>query len=231
MDLVDLREACEAGRSYRYLAREMPQVAARYLQWTKLLKSLYRPKDHDEPRSVTLLVGLTGTGKTRNAVRVLREQVADDSEKTWYQMPKGNGGGGVWFDGYDGEDYVLLDEFKGKLSGWPLDLLLAMLHEYPEKTPVKHGFVWWNPRVILVTTNHYPWEWYDYGNRYVETVERRFTKVLLFEKDGDAPLDITATSRWKRPPATASSSNLVSWNQVATPWARARADTGNVRRI
>lgn len=48
--------------------------------------------------------GETGSGKTREAVRLCREQFAGD----WVMLDITKG----WFDGYDGQKAVILDDFR-----------------------------------------------------------------------------------------------------------------------
>lgn len=127
----------------------------------------------DGRRKVCLYVGSTGTGKTKAAY----EQYPD-----LYELPI-NSKGDLWFDGYQGEDTVLFDEFKGAL---PLDALLKLLDPYYiRKVPIKCSFTWFNPKRIIVTSNFHPEKWYDYTGReeHQLALRRRFDEVIFFGKN------------------------------------------------
>lgn len=65
---------------------------------------------------------------------------------------------GVWFDGYRGEEVILLDEFKGQI---PLQRLLALLDPYPLRVDTKHGTVAARWKMVLIVSNSHPKDWYE----------------------------------------------------------------------
>ena len=71
---------------------------------------------------VTVLWGSTGTGKTR----FVHDQIMDS---TFWQP-----GDYQWFDGYNGQDIVLFDDYRGE---YPLPMLLRLLDRYPLQLPIK----------------------------------------------------------------------------------------------
>lgn len=111
---------------------------------------------------VILLVGPTGVGKTRFVV----DQAGDRELYVW--------GGDRWFDGYVGQDLVLLDDFEG--HGINYKFLLRLLDRYPMRVPVKGSFVEWHPRKIYITSNQRPetWRW-DPPQYDVSALLRRIT--------------------------------------------------------
>lgn len=94
---------------------------------------------------VTVLWGLTGTGKTR----FVHDQIMDS---TFYQP-----GDYQWFDGYTGQDIVLFDDYRGE---YELPMLLRLLDRYPLRLPIKGGFTKWAPKKIYITSNQKPMFWY-----------------------------------------------------------------------
>lgn len=135
------------------------------------------------PRTIILNYGATGTGKTRFAY---------DSYPNLFELPVGKD---IWFDGYHGQAHVLIDEFDGHIGLSPA--LKIFDNYYVRHVPIKGGFVWWNPQVIIVTSQSHPSTWYSgfskgatpkEGNsdRYEQerALRRRFTEIRSFNRDG-----------------------------------------------
>ena len=100
---------------------------------------------------VRVIFGDTGTGKTRAALDGLRRLGSVCRVTHW--------GPGA-FDGYDGQDSIIFDEFAGQP---PLSELLTWLDVYPVDLPARYrsrpaAFV----RVVLCT-NAAPWTWYPHA--------------------------------------------------------------------
>lgn len=85
----------------------------------------------------------------------------------------------MWFDGYEGQENVLFDDFHGGV--FKLPYLLKLLDRYPMRVPVKGGFVQWKPRRIFITSNIDPDLWFSNANReHVAALNRRFTETFYF---------------------------------------------------
>ncbi len=120
-----------------------------------------------------LLVGKTGLGKTR--------WVYDNwLSKSFWRLPAVTTS--CWFDGYQGQTHVLLDDFAGAQSKISVSLLLQLLDGYSQRMPVKGGFCGWNPVHIAITSNLHPNLWYQWSTRMTQykALERRFTVVKEF---------------------------------------------------
>jgi hypothetical protein len=163
--------------SMRELLGEHAGILARYLKFTDRLRAVTMPKLRDTPPRVHILCGEPGVGKTR----FVYDAIKDDPDD-FYRLPVGSG---LWFDGYDGQANVLLDEFAGRMNKVELAFLLQLLDRYPVSAPVKGAFVWWYPKVIYITTNYRPCDWYDWTNRLTsfQALKRRITHVSIY-KDG-----------------------------------------------
>lgn len=173
-DLQEYYEMVKEGKSDRELAEHDFGVFARTLKATDRIRLATRPIITEE-REVILLCGQTRAGKTRWAY---------DNYPHLYEMPIGKD---VWMDGYQGEEVVLLDEFEGQM---PLNSALKLLeHYYVRRVPVKGSFVWFNPKIIIVTANIMPAQWYDFNNRKEkeEALRARFSKIYYY-KDGKEPI-------------------------------------------
>lgn len=161
-DLEQLAELARTGVRKRHAFEELPSSYMRHHKAYAHVLTLYKPKAVE--REVILLIGPPGVGKTR--------YVHDNHEEFW-QTPLQKE---MWFDGYDGEDVALIDDFQGQM---PLTLLLQLLDRYVVQVPIKGGFTWWTPKKIYVTSNYEISEWYDYTNRpnARAALERRFSEI------------------------------------------------------
>jgi len=144
---------------------------ARFVRAIQRLRTLLPPKRSGYPL-VLLLVGTAGCGKTKNCY--------DQYPDLWEPPIQTGKTDQTWFDGYIGQREVLLDEFEGHL---PLNSLLKILDRYLRQVPVKHGFTWFNPEIIMLTANSHPSTWYDFSNRKEKEIalRRRISRVMNFD--------------------------------------------------
>jgi len=198
-DRVELFEMVKAGKTQREIADLNPSAYMGNYKAIDRLVSMNKPTAR--PREVRLLYGEPGTGKTRYVL---------DRHPNAYVIPVTTTGG-LWFDGYDGHDVALIDDFDGQI---PLIQFLRVLHEYPEQLPIKGGFVWWNPSIIYITSNYTIRHWYEgkdgtgWNNREpsYHALERRISQQLFFplqmeepeaaQGQGDGPEDHLGEMGW-----------------------------------
>jgi len=140
-----------------------------YATKLKMLEYLHakRPRDLMECDGIPhqWIYGPPGTGKSRMA----RDQnagafIKDPTEK--------------WWDGYDAEDTVIIDDFDkfqvkqgGDMKRW--------LDRYPFQAEVKGGMELIRPKVIIVTSQYHPNEIWD-DEKTVDAIMRR---VKLLDAD------------------------------------------------
>lgn len=72
-----------------------------------------------------------------------------------YSKPKG-----AWWDGYNGQKTILLDDFYGDIRH---SELLNILDPYPLNLPVKGGFIYAQYDTVIITSNNPPDRWYKFG--------------------------------------------------------------------
>ena len=140
--------------------------------------------------------GSTETGKSRHCY---------DKYPGLYEVVTNSNGGSYWFDGYEGEDVILFDDFRG--SSCKLHEMLRYLDGYARQVPVKGGFVWLNHSVVLITTNEHPSEWYFKGDpdreqKLAPLLSRlgvggsggRDGRIVFFPKDAPVPASSSSSS-------------------------------------
>ena len=125
--------------------------------------------DRDEP-AVYLRVGPPGTGKTR----WMDEQFGTDG---WVFAPDNTG---RWFDGCDRDVICFDDVERGQIP--PMATWKKLTDRYGGPMPTKGGFIYWKPKVIVVTSNSTPREWWpDASDFDIGAVERRIKEITVVE--------------------------------------------------
>lgn len=165
-DVEDFARAIRSGANNESLLDEFPVQCARFPRFVPFVRATVNPGLRSE-LEVELHWGATGTGKTYSAFHKYPDL---------WSVPASDQ---VWYDGYDGQQVVLLDEFAGQMK---LDLLLRVLDRYPLQVPVKGSFVWFRPSRIIVTSNSHPFAWYQWSKREEKcfALLSRFTKIYKY---------------------------------------------------
>ena len=118
-------------------------------------EALFRFDSQNKPKVKPFVIwfaGPTGCGKTRTAYE---EAIARGT--VWISPASKM----EWFDGYDGHDTAIFDDFRA--SGNRFSYILRIIDRYPMDVPVKGGFVYWNPKYIVFTCPRTPSE--EFVNR------------------------------------------------------------------
>jgi len=186
----DLDDACKLikdGKSIRAVADEHPGTYCRYHKGLEKLQQLLAD-DRDENVDVCLLYGPTGAGKTRSVMDL-------DSEDNPVFKKDGTD---QWFDGYNGESVLLIDDFAGGRSKIPLSFLLNLLDRYAVRLPVKGSFTKLRAHSILITTNIHPRLWYDYTHReeHYRALKRRIGEIMYYPGHDEESYSVTPKSFW-----------------------------------
>lgn len=125
-------------------------------------------------REVWVFWGDTGTGKSRRAwdEAGLDAFPKEPTTKFW--------------DGYRGQENVVIDEFRGVIE---ISHLLRWLDRYPVSVEAKHGAVEFRARRLWITSNLSPADWYPNADEETKAaLRRRFKGVVHFAK-GLAPFE------------------------------------------
>ncbi len=99
------------------------------------------------PPSILILVGAPDLGKSRLAREI--------PTKGWWKKPALKTD---WWDGYCGEQTIILDDFYGQI---PYSELIDLLDGYPKQVQTKGGFVMLENTTWIITSNKFPTEWYS----------------------------------------------------------------------
>lgn len=161
-DLQALKETLDSGVALSTVADEHFGSFLRYEKSIRSYSNLRRPS-RTWKTEIVVYWGPTGTGKTRRAMEL-------SNGNAWIYSSDG------WFDGYDGDENVIFDDFGG--HEFKLTYLLKLLDRYPMRVRVKGGFVSWVPRKIFITSNHRPEDWYQNASHlHREALMRRLETI------------------------------------------------------
>lgn len=121
------------------------------------------------PRSfkteVNVLIGPPGCGKSRHAYETTKDS-------STYYKPRGE-----WWDGYIGQENVIIDDFYGWIK---YDELLRICDRYPLKVPVKGSYVEFTSKKVYITSNTHYNEWYKFDNYDPSALMRRVTSYRFW---------------------------------------------------
>lgn len=139
-DLQSFKESVDEGDTEIEVAEKHFGVWGSHPELYHRYRRLRAEKLSREVR-VVFLWGEPGTGKTRGVFESYPD-VWINSDPTLQ-----------WFDGYNGEETVLLDDYRGGASD---AFILKVLDRYPLQVPVKGGFRPWLPTTIFISSNADP---------------------------------------------------------------------------
>lgn len=169
---TDLDQVYDAVKTGSTRAEIGDAFKGTYLRYKRSIDQLLREvaqtiRDPANETNVIVYWGSTGAGKTR---------------KVWEAHPHETiycHTGERWFDGYQGQEIALFDDFDG--SVFKLTYFLRLLDRYPMKVPIKGDYVEWNPKTIYITSNKAPEEWYSNASEeHKAALLRRLTTVECF---------------------------------------------------
>lgn len=165
----DILQFVEAVKTASTDAQLVEGFARQFLQYSKAIDRIRNA--YIVPRSWemdnTVYWGPSGSGKTRRATQEAGNDV--------YFVSKGDGNQVTWFDGYTGQETVILDDFYGWL---PWNFILRMLDRYPFAVQYKGGSRQFTSRRIFITSNTEPGLWYkNIPNDDVTPLIRRLNKI------------------------------------------------------
>ena len=166
-DFVELGTPTPSANEQRKLTREETCVEIRDLHKSKalspdeilyrypahgkdvdLLKRLRHTKRSVAPR-VLYFYGPTGHGKTTTT----RLAIEATYLSSYVKAPASN-----WWDGYDQEDVVILEEFQ---SCFPLNIFKVLLDRTPFKVEIKGSHLWFNSLYVILLSNTAPGDQYS----------------------------------------------------------------------
>lgn len=153
-DVLELKRDLDAGMS---IVEVSDKHFSRFLHAERGIRNYKRlhtkPRDPAVAPMIYLVLGPSGTGKTRMAYDISGSGDPDRSSEVYWHP------GGKWWDDYDGQRIVVFDEFYGHKL--PFTQLLQILDRYPLRVETKGGSVQFTATEFIFTSNQDPKYWYS----------------------------------------------------------------------
>ena len=160
-DIHELRDACENAVALSDIIKEDDIVVplAKYQRFAQMVHSASLKKRTREYRDLEVIVrwGCTSTGKTRLPYE----------EGAYMWCPNSV----EWWDGYDGEEILLIDDFYGQIQ---VARMLHLLRGYQCRLPIKGGFTYAQWQKVYITSNTLPEHWYNSWEKIPAEVKDAF---------------------------------------------------------
>lgn len=165
-DIVAFRDAVKRKATDAELLELFPTDCAKYPKFINFTRQAYAQEDKSflQPE-VIVLWGPAGSGKTSQAYA---------ADPNLYCVTDAR-----WFDGYIGQETILIDDFYG---GIKYTWLLRLLDGYRFNLPIKGGFTWKSWKRVYITSNNPPETWYFQG--LTPALQRRITSIIKVEGRG-----------------------------------------------
>lgn len=171
-DLKSIRTMIQEGKNMAEIA-ELIETAPALRSAELLMKYQPMPKRNEAP-TIRWYWGPSGTGKTHRAF-----EEATAMGDTWVSM-----NGLKWWQGYYGQKYIILDEFRGDACTY--GTLLRFLDKYPIQVENKGSSCWMKATHIWITSNKSPEE--TYRGKTEEALDQLVRRITHVEH---------MTKRWK----------------------------------
>jgi len=138
-------------------ALEFPTTFIKYPRGAEALQRHYRNAEVPEERNLTVVVywGQPGCGKSYAALQYAKGEPR-------YELQEPGEGKQTWFDGYDGQKILVLNDFEGNMG---YRELLRMLDGYKILVQTKGGAAYAEWTAVVITANSPPDQWYPDRDR------------------------------------------------------------------
>ena len=176
-DIKAAVDLIRGGGGLRAVLDQAPETFVRYHRGLTAAAELHAEHSSQMIRAdlrVEVLTGPPGCGKTRSVY----EECGLSNVYTLTQTS-----GTVWWNGYTGQEVLLLDDYYGWI---PWGELLKLLDIYPLRVQTKGGFTHVAYKRVFITSNR-PWDhWYAKSRAFTEmgALQRRIHSVRTYSADG-----------------------------------------------
>lgn len=165
-DLLAVKQALDEGAHEREIA------ADHFKAWCKYYRAFHRYKlisvgERDWRTELVVVCGPPGSGKSMFA-----ESVVATGQRYIHTT-------GKWWCRYTGEPVVVINDFNGSVMPWTE--LLQIADRYPHQVETKGGMIPFLARVVILTSNTKPCDWYTPENKDLRALYRRISSYTWLD--------------------------------------------------
>ena len=165
-DLENIKLNIDKGLSKKEVIDSNFETYCRYRNGINDYINIKEQENRSKFREVTteFIYGKTGTGKTKYGMAHSQYKITGDNLQ--------------WWDGYNGETSILIDEYDNNI---PITKLLNILDGYKLRLPIKGGFTYANWHNVIITSNLTKNELHPNAKpQHREALFRRINKFIEF---------------------------------------------------
>jgi hypothetical protein len=167
-DLDKVVEDIKLGAKLSDVALANPKPFIKFHNGITKLWNIHQAQTLEE-KDIIVLIGKPGTGKTRY---IYDHHPIEDI----YRKPPG-----MWWDGYEGQPIVLLDDID--TNQYTISEFLQWFDRYPISVPIKGGFAKLTCKKIYITSNKPIIEWFhNITSDHIQALQRRITTIVNLPK-------------------------------------------------
>lgn len=173
-DLKEIFSQVKAEKTNLEILEASEGIAAKFEKHINFIRFTVNESKSDRQLTgvrVIVLYGKTGVGKTYSAVHYFGM-----NDYHLQECPSSKDAR-FWFDGYQGQRCLILDDFSGDFCQYRY--LLRVLDKYKLKVEIKGSFAWALWTTVVITTNVHPSAWYP--NQDTTPLQRRITEIRYLE--------------------------------------------------
>lgn len=177
-DIETMHEMIKKGLPTLDIIEKNPKL----LRYEKLIKydRFLQMEAHSDRQlsgvNVTCLWGDSGSGKTQWAINYLKHN-------TYFKLDcSGVKNGALWFDGYEGQDTLIIDDFDQDTCS--INFLKLLLDKYKLRLPVKGEHTWACWKYVIITSNQHPADWWIHLPQVQQlALKRRIHEIMHCTED------------------------------------------------
>lgn len=164
-DIMSIKSMVDSGLTDSQIAEAAFGLWCRHHRAIQEYRRLVQPARDWEAETI-VFYGPPGTGKSRRALALA------GPDAFWVTGPN-SAQGAVWWDGYQGQETVVIDEFYGWI---PRNFMNRLCDRYKVDVQVKGATANFRARRIIITSNKHPRDWWPRSG--LGAMERRLTAPM-----------------------------------------------------
>lgn len=169
-DMEQIHQAVQDGTKIKQMCDEGLIGNYQQLKYAETLNKYYEKRRTTKP-TVKWFYGATGTGKTKTAYEEM--EGLTDIDNIYVAMDTGK-----WWDGYDGQEYIIIDDMRGDFMKF--HQLLKLLDRYAYRVETKGSTRQFLGIHIIITSAYPPNEMFQ-TREDIQQLLRRIDEIRLFE--------------------------------------------------